>query len=1044
MIIAAILLAVLAFAGTQQAQDYNPNLYSGMKWRLIGPFRGGRVTAVAGVPGQPAVYYMGTPGGGVWKTTDGGLIWKPIFDDMRVASIGALAVAPSNPNVIYVATGEQMPGEGIFKSTDAGATWANVGLRRAHYLTSVIVDPRNPDIALVGSMGDFAPGPWRGVFRTANGGKTWDKVLFKDDQAGIADMCMDPGDPRVLYATFWRPDFGPFGPVSSTHENHSGAIYKTTDGGLTWQPLPGTGLPEGDLGRVGISVAPGNHGQRIFAIVNQGVFRSDDAGANWHPASADPRVVGNGYFSRIFSDPRNADVVYVMQTAVYRSTDGGRNFQAFTGAPSGDDFHVLWIDPTDSQRMILGVDQGATISVDGGATWSNWLNQPTGQFYHVSTDDSFPYHVYAEQQDSGTVAVPSRSDYGEISYRDWFSVGGFEYGYIAADPSDPNIVFATGWYGTLVRFDRQTGHIHYVYVPENGALAGGAPPLEFSPFDPHILYLGAQRVMKSANRGDTWQAISPDLTREPKGSSSQAAKKQAGRPAAISTIAVSFKDGSQIWAGTTNGMIKLTRDDGLTWQDVTPPGLAPGSRIQVVEASHHDAGTAYAAVGSLAGAQPFVYRTHDYGKNWRKITDGLPAASPVNVIREDPVRPGLLYCGSNSAVYVSFDDGDHWQSLQLNLPVASMRDLAVHGNDLVVATFGRALWILDDLTPLRQIDSRVAASAAHLFQPATALRVGWDENQETPLQPETAAGQNPPDGAIIDYYLRSAPAGEITLTIYDSQGKLMRSFSNAAPPEDTLVKNVPDYWLAPLQTLPPSAGMHRFVWDLRYVDPEVLSYGYFGNKIDYFEYTLPDHAIVGATPRHEPQGTIAVPGSYKVELSVGGVRYAQPLTIELDPREHVSPVDLAEQFRWAHEARDMLAGSYQGYNDAAAFRAALDERNKALATARPNSADATILRAAEKKIAAFEDGDGEISGFGPLNRNEARLFTMMEAGDERPSETLRAAAQAACREGEKLLAQWSAFAAADVPALNSSLARNHLAPIAPAKPPSPLPGCAGN
>ena len=1041
--ILATLLAAFVFTGTLHAQGYAPALFSGMKWRLIGPYRGGRVTAVAGIPGQPSIYYMGTPGGGVWKTTDAGGVWKPIFDDMRVASIGALAIAPSDPDVIYVATGEQMPGQGVFKSTDAGATWTNVGLRDAHHLTSIIVDPKNPDVVLVGSMGDFAPGPWRGVFRTENGGKTWGKVLFKDDHTGIADMCMDPGDHRVLYATFWRPDLGPFGAGSSTIENHSDAIYKTADGGLTWKALPGTGLPAGDLGRIGVSVAPGDHGRRVFAIVNQGVFRSDDTGVTWRRSSADPRVVGNGYFSRVFSDPRNPDVVYVMQTAVYRSTDGGRTFQAFTGAPSGDDFHVLWIDPQDPERMILGVDQGATISVDGGKTWSNWLNQPTGQFYHVSTDDSFPYHAYAEQQDSGTVAVPNRSDYGEITYRDWFSVGGFEFGYIASDPGDPDTIFATGWYNTLVRFDRKTGHIHYVYVPENGALAGGASPLEFSPLDPHVLYLGGQRLLKSANRGDTWQAVSPDLTQKSAGSSTEPEKKQA-RPAAISALAVSFKDPSQIWVGTTNGMIKLTRDGGRTWEDVTPPQLSPGSRIQVIEASHHDAGTSYAAVGSQGGSQPFIYRTHDSGKTWRKVTDGLPGASPVSVVREDPVRPGLLYCGSDSAVYVSFDDGDHWQSLQLNLPVATMSDLAVHGNDLVVATFGRALWILDDLTPLRQIDSGVSGSTVHLFRPATALRVGWDENQETPLQPEAPAGQNPPDGAVIDYYLQSAPAGEITLTIYDSRGDLVRKFSSAVPPEDKLVKNVPDYWLAPLETLPARAGMNRFVWDLRYPDPQVLSYGYFGDKIDYFEYTLPDHAIVGETPRREPQGIMAVPGNYKIELSVGGMKYDQPLAVELDPREHASSADLGDQFGWARGAWETLAVTYQCYSDAAAFRAALDQRSKVLANVRPSPRDSAVIQAAGKKLAAFEDGAGEISGFGPMNRNESRLFTMVEAGDERPSEALRVAAQAACHEGEKLLAQWQDFVATDVPALNSVLVRNHLDPIALAHPLALQSPCAMN
>jgi len=507
-------------AQQKSTQPVDPSLYAGMRWRLIGPYRAGRVSAVAGIPGDAAVYYMGTPGGGVWKTTDAGRVWKPIFDDQHVASIGAVAIAPSNPNVVYVGTGEQTDGNGMYKSTDAGATWTRIGLFDVRYINSIIVDPHDPNILIVGALGHpilgvAASSPWRGIFKSTDGGKTWTKTLYRDDFAGAADTVADPNNPRVLYTALWKPyDFFQGPPDDSKKPNSW--IYKSLDQGSTWKELPATGFPSDQpLGRIGLAVAPGTRGQRVFAITEPGLFRSDDGGQTWRKITTDSRVLGNLYFSRVFVDPNNADTVYVMQTTVYRSTDGGVNFTAYKGAPGGDDYHVLWIDPRNSQRMILGVDQGATISVDGGKTWSSWFNQPTGQFYHVITDNQFPYYSYAPQQDSGTVAVPNRSDYGEISFRDWFSIGGFEFCFIAPDPTNPNIVYSGGWYGSVVRFDKITGQITHVFVRGTKFRTSQMAPLVFSPQDPKTLYLGTQYVMKTTNAGDTWEAISPDLTVPP-------------------------------------------------------------------------------------------------------------------------------------------------------------------------------------------------------------------------------------------------------------------------------------------------------------------------------------------------------------------------------------------------------------------------------------------------------------------------------------------------------------------------------------------------
>ena len=1037
----AILAAALTFASVpsraqQPSAPVDPSLYSAMRWRLIGPYRAGRVSAVAGIPGNPAVYYMGTPGGGVWKTTDGGRVWKPIFDEERVASIGAVAVAPSNPDIVYVGTGEQTEGNGMYKSADAGATWTHIGLEDTKYISAVIVDPRDPNIVVVGVLGHpilgtAAAAKTRGVYKTSDGGKTWTKTLYKDDMAGISNMVVDPNNPRVLYAAMWRPRDFRAPPEAGKEKEQTAWIYKSTDEGSTWKQLSGTGFPADPLERVGLAVAPGDRGRRVFVIAGPGLFRSDDAGETWRKITPDPRITGNSYICHVYVDPRNPDVVYVMQTTTYRSTDGGQTFVAYKGAPGGDDYHVLWIDPQNSDRMFLGVDQGGTISVDGGKTWSTWYNQPTGQFYHVITDNQFPYVAYAPQQDSGTVAVPSRSDFGEISYRDWFSIGGFEFCYIAPDPLNPNIVYSGGWYGTVVRFDKVTGQITHVFIRGSKYRAAQMPPLVFSPQDPHTLYLGTQYAMKTQNGGDSWQVISPDLTDR---SAEAGAERKPGERVvsprtAITSIAPSTLQQGVLWAGTSNGIIQWTQDGGQTWKNVSPPDFTATTSIEILEASHYDANTAYVAAGIRNDSAPYIYRTHDAGKTWQKITDGLQPGWGARVVREDPVRKGLLYAGTENAVYVSFDDGDHWQSLQLNFPVSDVRDLAVHGNDLVAATYGRALWILDDLSPLRHASADIAASNAYLLRPAVAVRVRFDNDQETPLPPETPTGKNPPDGAIFYYYLKSPPAGELTMEIRDAKKNVVRRFTSVAPPEDKTPKNVPDYWFGPQPALSKNVGLNRFVWDLHYDPPSALNYSYFGDILDYVEYTLSDHAIPEDTPREQALGPLATPGQYEVTFIGNNVLMKQPLTITLDPRVHVSQAELDQQLDASKKVTSGLKASSDAYNAAAVLRVAIADRQKALVANASAKDAADAVTDLDKKIADVQEGNPVAPGVGPVNRDLARILYMIQVGDAAPSDSAQAAIDESCQTLDKNLAEWRKLNGESLPSVNTLLGKYNLQPL---------------
>lgn len=1021
----------LAVAAPPLFAQVDPSLYSGLKWRLIGPYRAGRVTAVAGVPGNPAVYYIGTPGGGVWKTTSGGTVWKPIFDAAHVASIGAVTLAPSDPNIIYVGTGEQTQGDGVWKSTDAGITWSHLGLDDTHFINSVLVDPKNPNIVLVGAMGGGAASQARGVYKSTDGGKTWNKVLYKDDQTGIADMCADPTNPKVIYAALWRPAFRLFiqTPGGEPPKGPDAWIYKSTDEGSTWKPLDAKGMPTEKWNRTGVAVAPGNHGRRVFAIVSQGLYRSDDAGASWKQISTDPRVFGDGYFSRVFVDPKNPDTVFVAQTCLYRSTDGGVNFTAYKGAPDGDDYHVLWIDPTNDDRMLLGVDQGAIISLDGGKTWSPWYNQPTGQLYHLSADNQFPYIVYGTQQDSGSVAIPSRSDFGRIRDRDVFSPGAYEFGYTVADPLHHNLVYSDGSPGTVVRLDRSTNQIVAVFVGGEKYRASSNSPVVFSPEDPHTLYHGTQFVLETTDGGMNWREMSPDLTARPKPAEKDT-KDQGPQFGTISALAPSPVSANVMWVGASDGLIQLTRDGGATWQNVSPPDFQPRSFVSILDASHFDPGAAFAAVDNFQDTKPYFYRTSDYGKTWQKINDGFPEFGIARVIREDPVRKGLLYAGTETGVFVSFDNGDHWQSLQLNLPTCSVRDLVVHGDDLDIATYGRSMWILDDVAPLRQAAAEIANAAVYFFKPQTAIRLRWNSDPDTPLPPEVPAGQNPPDGAFLDYNLKSAPQGDITMAIHDSRGNLVREFTSSPALEKFEPAAVPDYWFAPPIALSKNAGMNRFVWDLRYPSPPALSYGIFPPGLQkYVQFYGTEDAVPGVTPRSQPLGPQVIPGDYEIVLSVDGQSYRQTLHVAMDPRVPVSQYDLVEQFNLLKRMSNGMFASHDAYLAAASLHEALADRQESMkANAQAKNA-ATAADDFEKKLDAVQNGNSRAPGFGSLNSDLTQAVYAADTGDGRPVESEHAAVEDACQALAKDFDEWGKLISQDLLALNSLLANSKLEPL---------------
>jgi photosystem II stability/assembly factor-like uncharacterized protein len=870
-------------------QGYESATYSGLRWRMIGPFRGGRVNAVSGVPGQPNTFYFGSVGGGVWKSTNTGRTWAPVFDSQPIASIGAIGVAPSNGNIVYVGSGEAdmrsqiSYGNGMYKSTDAGKSWRHIGLDNTRQIGRVIVDPKNPNILFVAALGHvYAANPDRGVYRSRDGGASWEKVLFKNDNLGAIDLAFDPQSSQIVYATLWNTRRPPWSIYPPSYGPGSG-IFKSTDAGNTWQPLT-NGVPADGLGHIGLAVSPTNR-NRIYAIIDSkdakagGMYRSDDSGATWAKISGDSRIWGRGwYFCKTAVDPKNADVVYVSNTSLYRSTDAGKSWTAIKGAPGGDDYHQLWIYPDDPNRMILASDQGAVVSEDGATTWSSWYNQPTAELYHVAADNRFPYWVSGAQQDSGAVAVPSRSSHSEISMHDWTPVGaGEEAGYTAPDPLHPEILFGD----VVTRWNVTTGEAKNV-SPERGMTVPARHtwtlPLVFSKADPHALYFSNQFLFKTTNSGESWSTISPDLTREDPGvppnldeaTANDAPKDK--RRGVIYTIAPSPLRSPTLWVGTDDGLIHLTKDDGKNWINVTPPELTPWSKVVMMDASHFDVNAAYAAIDRhrLADNEPYIYRTGDGGKTWKKITNGLPPSVYVQTVKEDTVRKGLLFAGTELGVFMSFDDGDHWQSLQLNLPHCSMRDLAIHGEDLIVATHGRGFWVLDDITPLRQIDGTLAKDDAFLFRPADAFNIAPGSEYGTPQPRDEPLAENPPYGAIIDYFLRSASPGPVTLEILDAGGDPIRRYSSEDRPPavnpDTL--NIPAFWRRTPEPLSAAPGMHRWVWDLRPTPTGTGGRGGGG----------------GGGPFGRGGEARALPATYTVRLTVGGKTYTQPLVVRDDPR----------------------------------------------------------------------------------------------------------------------------------------------------------------
>jgi photosystem II stability/assembly factor-like uncharacterized protein len=870
-------------------QQYDASLYSELRWRNIGPFRGGRVNAVSGVPGQPTTFYFGSVGGGVWKSLNSGRTWTPIFDSQPIASIGAIGVAPSNTDIVYVGAGEAdmrsqiSYGNGMYKSVDAGKTWTHIGLDNTRQIGRIIVDPKNPSIVFVAALGHgYGANPDRGVYRTRDGGATWQKVLFKSDNVGAIDLAFDPQNSQIVYATLWntrRPPWSIYPPSYGS----GGGIFKSTDGGNNWQPLT-NGIPTEGQGRIGIAVALANR-NRVYAIVDAkagGLYRSDDAGATWNRMSSDNRIWGRGwYFCKVTVDPKNPDIVYVSNTSVYRSMDGGTKWTAIKGAPGGDDYHQLWIYPDDPKRMVLGSDQGAIVSEDGAVTWSSWYNQSTAELYHVAADNRFPYWVTGAQQDSGPIGVPTRSSHSEISMHDWSGVcAGGESDYTAPDPLHPEILFG----GRVTRCNVITGKTDNV-SPERGlsvpARHTWTLPLVFSPADPHALYFSDQFLFKTTNGGESWTQISQDLTREEPGvpanldEATAADAPEGKRRGVVYAIAPSPLRASTIWVGTDDGYIHRTKDDGKTWENITPPALTPWSKVVMMDASHFDVNEAYAAIDRhrLEDNEPYIYRTRDGGKTWDKITSGLPAGVYMQTVKEDPQRRGLLFAGTELGVYVSFDDGDHWQSLQLNLPPVSMRDLAIHEDDLIVATHGRGFWVLDNITPLRQISDDIAKADAYLFRPAAAINMTPGSENGTPLPRDEALAENPPNGAIIDYYLKSAASGPVTLEILDPSGETVRRYSSddKTTPVNPDTLNIPAFWVPAPKSLPSVAGMHRWVWDLRPTPPPPRAGGGAGGG-------------GGGGGFGGRGGSLALPGMYTVKLTIAGKSYTQPLRVRMDPR----------------------------------------------------------------------------------------------------------------------------------------------------------------
>ncbi len=999
-------LAVTSLALGLSAQDADTQYFSDLRWRLVGPYRAGRLWAVAGVAGDPTTYYAGSPAGALWKSTNGGLTWASVSDNLPVLGVGAVGVAPSSPNIVYLGTGSNTLGAGVFRSDDAGKTWRAAGLADTKYITALLVDPKNPDIVIVaaGSGGNFGsmvfynnnPTGARGVYRTTDGGRTWAHTLFVDDATSAVELAMDPAAPATVSASL------------------SNGLYRSRDEGATWTKLAASGLTAAGTT---IAAAPGTGARRLYAIGGGrgggGLFRSDDGGATFRVTTS--RLASAG--GRLYVDPTNPDIVYTMGTSMYRSTDGGASLEAIKGAPGGDDPHALWIDPANPRRMILGADQGPAITVDGGATWTPWYTMPNGEFYFVSTDRGFPYRIYAAQQDSGTVSILSRSDFGAIRPQDWHPVSGYEQGHIFSDPLDARYVYSHGGGHVITRFDRVTGQSGPVFMPAADDRFGPRPGMELSRKDPHWMFVGSQFVYASNDRV-TWTRISGDLaTRADRQGSGPN-----GNRGTITAIAASPVDVNLIWVATSNGLVHVTRDMGRTWTMVAPPRLHAETTLATwsIEASPHDAGVAYVGAIDLSDAHgPAFFLTSDFGATWKEIDNGLPANVPTRALREDPLNPTLLYGATQGGVFVSFDRGGRWQPLQLNLPPAAVNDLTVHDDDLVAATWGRGLWVLDNVTPLRQIAAvRADSTNAFLFAPAAAVRVRWDNNQDTPLPPEVPQGQNPPDGVAIDYDLKAATPG-VTIEIRDAAGALVRAWNDRAPWPDPRMPNVPAYWFGTEPRTDGGAGMHRLLWDLRYPTPPSLDVDANGAPAQTVSFGIIAPAVIGHTSKQQPIGSLVLPGVYDVRLIAGTQTLTRPITVTNDPRSDSTMADLRAQF--AQEKR-LMSGIE-------ATRAAMNATQTLRATGRSAaSGQATLVDA----LQTFEQAATTVAAALAANRGFASRLPDLQFADLKPAASVVAAIDALCARGDQALARYAQFIGGDLTAFNAALERAGIAPIAAA------------
>ena len=1049
----------------------DPRLLSSLQWRMVGPFRGGRVVAVAGHPTDAMTFYFGACAGGVWKTSDGGTYWENVSDGFfETSAVGAIAVAPSDPNVVYAGTGEACirgnvsHGDGVYRSTDGGATWTNVGLRDTRHIGRVRVHPRDPSLVYVAALGHaWGPNRERGVFRSRDGGARWDHVLFKSARAGAVDLSMDHQNPRVLYAAVWEAQRTPWSMTSGGGES---SLWKSTDGGDTWTDISRTpGLPRGVLGRIGVAVSPAD-GRRVYAVVEAddgALFRSDDGGATWQRGSEEAGLRGRPwYYMHVFADPVDVDTVWVADYALWKSTDGGKTFGE-VATPHGDN-HDLWIDPANHRRMIEGNDGGACVSFNGGQSWSTIYNQPTAQFYHVCADDQRPYRIYGSQQDNWAISLPSQSHRGVIAAIDWVQPGGGESGYIAVKPGDPNVVvggsIGTGpGNGRLIHYDHRTGQERVISVWPEAYGMGTAPaehryrfqwtfPVFYSRWDARELWIAGNRVFRSLDEGQSWETVSPDLTRNDPTklglSGGPITRDNTGAEVycTIFALAESYHERDVLWAGTDDGLVHLSRDHGRTWQRVTPPELPEWALVSVLEPSPHDAATCYVAATcyKLDDTRPYLFKTSDYGRTWKRITNSLPEGEITRVVREDPGRRGLLYCGTETRLWVSLDDGGSWQRLSSNLPVAPIHDLIVKDTDLVVATHGRSFWILDDLTPLHQMADAVANADAHLFAPRPTTRwrayrghgmkpgpgrefayrmvgsIGYAYRQvEAPTGEKKErlldAGENPPNGAVVHYWLKEAPPGDVTLSFLDAEGRQIRSFSRSAD-GSSAPKDGADEEPRPTK----NTGANRFVWNLR--GPDATK--------------LPDNKGRGGTVDALAAPRVP-PGRYQVRLTVGGRSLTQPFTLVKDPRVLATDEDLQTQYAWAKRAHGLLTRVHDAVLTLRDVRAQADAwagRTETPAIKDAAQALARTLSAIEGELIQVRSEDPRMFP-AKLNSRIATIVGLIEYSDAAPTQALRELSENVALAAEMELAKLDRCLAEDVLAFNALCRDAGVAAIVP-------------